>query len=59
MAKTEETNLFKQLVLTVAIGVILRLMLAKLGWHPPSLENRMFPVLVLWMIFAIYWVSRD
>ncbi len=55
MAKTAKTKLIKQLALTVVIGVSLRFVLTKIGWHLPSVENRVFPALVLWMIFGLYW----
>jgi len=46
----------KQLAATLAIGLTLRFVLTKAGWHPPSLEgNRILPALVLWVIFGIYW----
>jgi len=50
-----KTKLIKQLVLVVVIGGILRFGLKNLGWHPPSLEKRLIPALVLWMIFGLYW----
>src|ERR1700745_1582081 len=50
-----KTKLIKQLVLVVVIGGILRFGLNNLGWHPPSLEKRLIPALVLWMIFGFYW----
>ena len=49
------TKLVKQLALTLAIGVTLSFALTKLGWHPPSLDNRLIPALVLWVIFSLYW----
>ncbi len=46
----------KQLAATLAIGLTLRFVLTKAGWHPPSLAgNRILPALVLWVIFGIYW----
>jgi protein-S-isoprenylcysteine O-methyltransferase Ste14 len=50
-----KTKLVKQLALILAIGVTLRFVLTKLGWHPPSLDNRLIPALVLWVIFSLYW----
>ena len=50
-----KTKLIKQLVLVVVIGGILRFGLNNLGWHPPSLEKRLVPALVLWVIFGLYW----
>jgi protein-S-isoprenylcysteine O-methyltransferase Ste14 len=50
-----KTKLIQQLVLVVVIGGILRFGLNNLGWHPPSLEKRLTPALVLWMIFGLYW----
>jgi hypothetical protein len=50
-----KTKLIKQLLSVVVIGGILRLGLNNLGWHPPSLEKRLIPALVLWMIFGVYW----
>ena len=50
-----KTKLIKQLVLVVVIGSMLRFGLNSLGWHPPSLEKRLIPALVLWMIFGLYW----
>ena len=50
-----KTKLIKQLVLVVVIGGILRFGMNYLGWHPPSLEKRLIPALVLWMIFGLYW----
>ena len=50
-----KTKLIKQLVLVVVIGGILRFGLNNLGWHPPSLEKRLIPALVLWVIFGLYW----
>lgn len=50
-----KTKLVKQLALTLVIGVTLRFALTKLGWHPPSLDNRLIPALVLWVIFSLYW----
>jgi protein-S-isoprenylcysteine O-methyltransferase Ste14 len=55
MAKTAKTKLIKQLALTVVVGVTLRLVMTKLGWHPLSLENRLIPNLILWLIFGVYW----
>src|SRR5437667_12290638 len=46
----------KQLAATLAIGLTLRFVLTKAGWHPPSpAGNRLLPALVLWVIFGIYW----
>ena len=50
-----KTKLIKRLVLVVVIGGILRFGLNNLGWHPPSLEKRLTPAFVLWMIFGLYW----
>jgi len=50
-----KTKLIKQLVLVLVIGGILRFGLNNLGWHSPSLEKRLIPALVLWMIFGLYW----
>ncbi len=50
-----KTKLVKQLALTLVIGVTLRFALTKLGWHPPSLDKRLIPALVLWVIFSLYW----
>jgi protein-S-isoprenylcysteine O-methyltransferase Ste14 len=55
VAKTAKTKLIKQLALAVVIGVILRFVMTKLGWHPSSIENRLIPALVLWVIFGLYW----
>ncbi len=51
----------KQLAATLAIGLTLRFVLTKAGWHPPSLAgNRILPALVLWVIFGICreWPGR-
>ena len=50
-----KTKLVKQLALTLVIGVTLRFALTKLGWHLPSLDNRLIPALALWVIFSLYW----
>ena len=50
-----KTRLVQQLALILAIGITLRLVLTKLGWHPPSVDNRLIPALVLWVIFGLYW----
>ncbi len=68
MAKTAKKKLIEQLALGGVIGGILGVMLTKLGWHPPSLLarnynhfdydlewNRIFPALILWVIFSLYW----
>lgn len=56
MEKTEKTKPIKQLALALAVGVALRFALIKLGWHPPGLAgSRVFPALVLWLIFGLYW----
>ena len=55
MAQTTKTKLPKQLALIIVIGVTLRLVMTKLGWHRPSLENRLIPALALWLIFGLYW----
>ena len=53
----EKTKLIKQLLLVLAIGLILRLAITKLGWRLPSLwENRRISAaLVLWIVFGLYW----
>ena len=55
VASTAKTKLIKQLVLVVVIAGILRFGLNNLGWHPPSLEKKLIPALVLWVIFGLYW----
>jgi protein-S-isoprenylcysteine O-methyltransferase Ste14 len=50
-----KTKRVKQLALILAIGIALRFVLTKLGWHPPSFDNRLIPALVLWVIFSLYW----
>ena len=50
-----KAKLVKLLALTLAIGATLRFVLTKLGWHPPSLDNRLIPALVLWGIFSLFW----
>ena len=56
MEKIEKTKPIKQLALALAVGVTLRFALTKLGWHPPELAgSRVFPALVLWLIFGLYW----
>jgi protein-S-isoprenylcysteine O-methyltransferase Ste14 len=55
VAQTTKTKLLKQLALIIVIGVTLRLVMTKLGWHRPSFENRLVPALVLWLIFGLYW----
>jgi hypothetical protein len=56
MAKTAKRKPIKELALVAVIGTILRFVMTKLGWHPPSLlGDRVFPALVLWMIFGLYW----
>lgn len=53
---TMASKTIKQLAVTLAIGLALRFMLSKVGWHPPSsMGNREFPCLILWVIFGIYW----
>src|SRR5689334_9843026 len=51
----EKIKLIKQLLLVLAIGLILRLAITKLGWRLPSFDNRIFPALLLWSIFWLYW----
>jgi len=67
MTKTANAKLFKQLALALAVGLSLRFVLSRLGWHPrPFVSNtsrfnfdvewnRIFPCFVLWMIFSVYW----
>ena len=53
---TPAAKTMKQLAAMLAIGLTLRFVLSKLGWHPPSfLGSREFPSLVLWIIFGIWW----
>lgn len=50
------SKMAKQLVVTLAIGLALRFVLGKSGWHPPEiLGSRLLPSFVLWLIFGIYW----
>ena len=64
--KTNQT--IKQALVMIAIVVVLKTVLIKLGWNPPSLFsssithfdfdsewNRVAPCLVLWIIFSVYW----
>ena len=55
MAKTAKTKLIKQLALVLVMGVTLRSAMYKVGWHPLSLDKRLIPALVLWVIFGLYW----
>lgn len=49
-------RLKKELLLAAAVVIVLRIVMAKLGWQPPSLVGtRVFPSLVLWVAFGIYW----
>ena len=65
---TAQTKLLKQLALGLAIGLTVRFTIAKLGWHTPSAlawsadhsnfdleSSRVFPALVLWIVFSVYW----
>jgi protein-S-isoprenylcysteine O-methyltransferase Ste14 len=55
VATTAKTKLIKQLALVFVIGVTLRLGMTKVGWRPPSFDNRLTLALVLWTIFGLYW----
>ncbi|HEY6250602.1 MAG TPA: isoprenylcysteine carboxylmethyltransferase family protein, partial [Candidatus Angelobacter sp.] len=58
----------KQVLVVGAIVAIVKLVMIKMGWHPPSLLavginhfdydvewNRVTPALVLWVTFSVYW----
>lgn len=49
------TKLIKQLALAVLIGSILRFVMMKSGWHSPSLDKRLIPAFILWIVFGLYW----
>jgi hypothetical protein len=59
VTKTAKTKLTKQLALVVVIGVILRFVMTKLGWHPPSLENRLIPLSYFGLYSGSIGVLRD
>lgn len=53
---TSRTKLIVQLAAVLVIGTALRLTINKLGWNTSSLrDDRLFPSVVLWLIFGIYW----
>jgi len=67
MAKTTNTPV-RRLLVVVLIAAVVKVVLIKLGWHPPSLFagnvnhfdfdiewNRVVPSIVLWIIFSVYW----
>jgi protein-S-isoprenylcysteine O-methyltransferase Ste14 len=57
MVETANKKLVRQLAVVILIGVTLRLGMTRLGWRLPSLENRMMPAFVLWILFGLYWAS--
>ena len=53
---TTSVKTIRQVGATLAIGLSLRFVLSRTGWEPPAfLGSRVFPSLVLWIIFGIYW----
>ncbi len=48
-------DLLKSLAPVIALVIAARMVMAKVGWHGIPIEARMYPSLVLWVIFAIYW----
>ena len=74
MAKSATGRLIEQLAVGAAAGAVLGFVISRTGWHPPSLFarnvnrfdydiewNRVWPSLVLWFLFFLYWtiISRN
>lgn len=68
MPKTPKKKLIEQLMVGLVIVGIIDVAITKLGWHPPSFLarnsnhldfdvewNRVFPSIILWVIFSVYW----
>lgn len=54
--QSSRKKLIEQLVVGAVIGAAAGVAITMRGWHAPSWRtNRLFPNIVLWLIFGLYW----